>query len=721
MLRRLKPRFFAYAALMATAGFVLATAVCVKPVTSSLRRLQADAQTLQIVDRHGTPLTISYQNRWNTYDTLPLYAMPDFFQQAFILSEDRRFFEHGGVDWRARGSALLQNWKSRHVVRGASSITEQVVRMIHPRPRTLWSKWIEGLEAVWLEQSFSKSDIFEFYLNQLPYASNRRGIVQAARYYFDRDVSTLTHKEMLALVVLARAPSSYDLYKDVGKVDALIDRLADKLVQHYFISAQEAQQIKGQDLALTSPALPADARHFADYIRANAQQTGFSIRSTLDAVLQSKVQNIIDGRVRSLSARNVHNAAVLVADHATGEILAWVVAGAKDDDTPGRDINAVTVPRQPGSALKPFLYAAALDTDWTAATLLDDAPLAEAVGTGLHNFKNYSNIYYGQVTLRDALANSLNIPALLAINHVGTEKYLKLLHRLGFNSLNRGVDIYDEGLALGNGEVSLLELVQAYTVLAHRGTFRPLRFVMEDTRNVKEEVFTPETASLIGNILSDTWARRLEFGNNSVLNLPIQTAVKTGTSTDYRDAWTVGYNHKYVVGVWMGNLDHAPTDGVTGATGPALAVRSIFSELNRYDDHPQPLWLSPKLMQKEICIEELDRAEGCSLRSEYFKPDTEPQKDVPTEKQYFELVKPTNGLQTAIDPRIPQEHQKLPFVFKGLKPGQSITWVLNEEDLDTVEDTYLWQMTRGKYRLTVHVKEGDKVVYTAPEVNYTVK
>ena len=720
MFKHLKPKVFVYATGIVLAGFVLATAWCVTPVKSSLHAIQSDAQTVQITDRNGKPLTITYQNRWNTYDTRQLYAIPDVFQKAFVISEDRRFFEHRGVDWRARGSALMQNWKSGQVVRGASSITEQVVRMIHPRPRTLWSKWIEGIEAMWLERQFAKADILEFYLNQLPYASNRRGIVQAARYYFDRDLSTLTGREMLALVVLARAPSSYDLYKDSTKVSAAINRLADKLLEYGVMSADEVAQIKAQELNLSQPSLPVDARHFADYIRAQALAHGVAIRSTLDAAVQSKVQGIIDGRVRALSSKNLHNAAVLVADHTTGEIIAWAVAGANESDTPAREINAVTVARQPGSALKPLLYATALDMDWTAATILDDSPLSEAVGTGLHNFKNYSNIHYGKVTVREALANSLNIPALLTINHVGPQNYLRQLHKMGFASLDRGADIYDEGLALGNGEVTLLELVQGYAALAQRGLYRPLRAVMEGDRASQEQVFTPEASSLIANILSDTWARRLEFGNNSVLNLPVQTAVKTGTSTDYRDSWAVGFNHKYVVGVWMGNLDHSPTDGVTGATGPALALRSVFNELNK-NTRAQPLWLSPLLVQKDVCIADPQRGGNCYMRTEYFKPDTGPEEERAESKQRFELVKPTNGLQTAIDPRIPADYQKLPFVLKGLKPGQTTEWLLNGERIATTDKAYLWKMARGKYKLVARVIEGEQVVYTAPEVNYIVK
>lgn len=670
--------------------------------------LDIAADTRQLLDRNNIPLTATYQARWNTQDMLPLHDAPAFLTQAFIVSEDKRFYEHAGIDWRARGSALWQNASSRDTVRGASTITEQVVRMAHPRKRNLWSKWVETFEAYLLETKYSKPQILEFYLNQLPYAANRRGIVQAARYYFDRDLATLTKKEMLALAVLARAPSGYDLYRKPERIEGPLARLAGKMGM--------ADDIAGQKITLSRPALPADARHFAQFVRAHDFTAGKNLRTTLDTALQGKAQRILDDRVRALAGKSLHNAALLVADHTTGEIVAWAVAGG--EDTPAREINAVTVPRQPGSALKPFLYASALDKDWTAATILDDSPVAEAVGTGLHKFKNYSNVHYGRITLREALANSLNIPAVLTVQHVGAAHYLSMLRKLGFDTLDRGAEIYDDGLALGVGEVSLFELVQGYAALANKGVFRPLSFIYgEAGQGEGRRVFSPETASLIGNILSDPHARRHEFGAGSVLNLPVQTAVKTGTSTDYRDAWVIGYNDRYVAGIWMGNLDHRPTDGVTGATGPALALRAIFSELNKNRDTKR-LWLSPKLVRRDVCIEDAHDASRCYMRPEYFAGEVAEKKET---TQRFELVKPTDGLQMAIDPRVPQELQKFEFALRGLRAGQSVEWILNGENIGVTKDRFLWPLAYGKYKLEARVMEGGRIVKVLPPATYVVK
>jgi len=720
-----KRYFFLIISIIISATFIVKTWLDIKPIAQSLHSIISDTQTLQVTDRNGYPLTVSYQNRWNTYDNLPLYQIPDFLKQAFILSEDQHFYDHSGIDWAARLSAFWQNMRADHTVRGASTISEQVVRMIHPRPRTLWSKWIESFEVVTLEHQVKKADILEFYLNQLPYAANRRGVVQAARYYFNRDVATLSHKEMLALVVLARAPSSFDLYRYPERINAAIMRLASLLNKQGVLNAAELVQIQQQKFSLSSPELPINAAHFVSFIR-NQALNHQPLKTTLDASLQQPIQAIIDERVKNLANKTVHNAAVLVADHTTGEILAWVVSGANSANTPqpapGYQIDAVTAPRQPGSALKPFLYTLALESGWSPATLIDDSPLATAIGTGLHRFKNYSNTYYGKISLREALGNSLNIPALRTIQFVGTQRYLNTLHALGFSSLDREAAIYDEGLALGNGEVTLLELVTGYTALANHGIYRPLRFLSSALNNQEapKRIFSDEASSLVANILSDSWARRLEFGTNSIMNMPVQTAVKTGTSTDYRDAWVVGFNYRYVVGIWMGNLDRSPMNGVTGSTGPALVMRGIFSLLNQ-QQKTAPLYLSPKLMREDICMQVEENS--CFMRQEYFIKGTEiADQKILSQPPRMEFIRPTEGLQIAIDPRIPLAQQKLVFEINGLQTGDSVEWILNDQNLGhTATGKYLWALQRGQHKLRAVVSRGGKYYRQISEVGFVVK
>lgn len=714
---------------MAVSGTLLTvlTAQSVTPIERTLHAIVSDVHSLRITDRNGRPLGISYDTRWNRHDTVPLYEVPEFLKTAFIFSEDRRFFDHTGIYWSARLAALYQNVSKLRTVRGASTITEQVVRLINPRPRALWSRWVEGFEAQRLEQTVSKADILEFYLNQVPYGSNRRGISQAARYYFNRDLSTLSKKEMLALVILVRAPSGYDPFRFPARIEKPLNRLATTLQQAEVIEPQDLDEIQSAKLNVQKPTLDIEARHFARYVRLHAPQNPRELyKTTLDSQLQAQVQGILDQRLSALNKKRVRNAAALIADHQTGEILAWVVGGAglPDAQTPAREIDTVVAPRQPGSAMKPFVYAAALEKGWTGATFLDDSPLAEAVGHGLHNFRNYSNTHYGILTLREALGNSLNIPALLAIRKVGTGEYLTILQQLGFKSLTESSNIYDEGLALGNGAVTLLEMVQAYGALANKGVFKPLHSLQRQDDPVRPaRIFSAESASLIGNILSDPWARRLEFGANSVLNLPVQTAVKTGTSTDYRDAWTMGYNDRYVVGVWMGNLDNAPMEGVTGANGPALVLRSIFSVLNK-NRETGPLYLSPDLVSQIVCARPPEKDGTCLETSEWLPAGSQDQKTAGAQKPEYapELVRPTDGLQIAYDPRIPQDHQKFRFEIRDLPKGARVEWALNDDPVVSgAEPLLLWPVTRGRHILRVSLFTPDGDVRSLDPVRFTVK
>ncbi|HEU5047173.1 MAG TPA: transglycosylase domain-containing protein [Rickettsiales bacterium] len=691
----------------------VATWMAVKPLDAGALN-DFSAQThFDVVDRSGAPLAVSYRNALNDSSILPLYSVPSLLQQAFIAAEDKRFFSHHGVDWLARLAAVRQDIKALHGVRGASTITEQVVRILHPRPRTLWSRWVEGFEAMSLERHAAKAQILEFYLNQVPYAANRRGIVQAARYYFNREVATLTPKEMLALAVLPRAPSAYDLYAHPGKITPALLRLATAM------HLPEEETASGA-FALGKPALPVSADHFVSYIRQNVAASPGKLTTTLDAHIQQQAQQTLDALLRGMKRKQAHNAAAMIVDHETGEILAWVTAGDSQ-----QAIDAVLTPRQPGSSMKPLLYALALDSGWTAATIIPDEPITQEINDGMHRFRNYSHTYYGKVTLREALGNSLNIPAIHTIDHVGVARYLATLHRLGMESLTQPADFYDEGLALGDGEVTLFEMMQAYAALAHRGVFRPLTALLDSPyARPNERIYSEEAASLIGNILSDPWAKRLEFGTGSMLNLPVQTAAKTGTSTDYHDAWAMGYNSHYVVGIWMGNLDGKPMDGVTGSSGPAIALRSIFAALTERIP-TAPLYLSPRLVKHDICTQAHDGSRGCFMHSEYFIAGTEPTAAAPivSTAPHPALVRPVDGLYLAYDPRVPANKQAFEFVAQGISPGQQAGWKLNGKTVAVTDNGhYLWPLQRGDYQLVLEVAEsGGGQMQPVDTVSFHVK
>ena len=724
---------------LAICGLVLAAATLenLQPPPGSLQGVTAAVSATRILDRHGTPLSVTLENDWNVHDIVPLHEIPGFLKRAFIHAEDKRFHRHGGPDWIARAAALRTNLANGRAVRGGSTITEQVVRILHPRPRTVWARWLEGFEAAELEAAFTKNEILEFYLNQVPYAANRRGVRQAAEYYFSRDLDTLSRKEMLALAVLVRSPSRLDLYRSGGAVEATIRRLADLLVVRGQLAPAERDRLVGEGIDLKKPELPVSAPHFVSFVKsavAAGPAPGPWTATTLEAGVQRTVQGLLDRRLAYTGEKQAEHGAVLVVDNRSREILAWVVGGGGDKDGPRTHIDAVKAPRQPGSALKPLLYGLALDSGWTAATVIDDAPLAADIGAGLHAYQNYSRRFYGPISLRDALGNSLNIPALKALHFVGSSAYLGFLRELGFTSLDEHPDVYGDGLALGNGAVSLYELVQAYAALANGGRFRPLTVLAESDwkssgwqsssrQSSGRQVLSAAGASLLADILSDPDARSLEFGRASVLNFQAPTAVKTGTSSDFRDAWAVGFDARHTVGVWMGNLDQTPSRGVTGSTGPAILLRSIFTELSR-NETPQPLYLSPGLRRASVCVPDPGSpSRDCVMRDEWFVRGTEPAVPhvAPPAYEAIAFLQPTPGLLLAVDPRLPSEHQAFELRLGGTESGDRVDWRIDGDPYRTLGGSLLWDLSRGTHQVSAEVWRGSTRIAVLDPFGFTVK
>jgi len=721
-------------------GLVAATAASMQPFPASLHMQTGRGELPRLLDRDGRPLGGPLVAGWNIYDAVPLQSVPEFLQQAFLISEDQRFYVHGGPDWRARVHALWQNLTSMEVVRGASTVSEQVARILHPRPRTYWSRWVEGFESKSLERRFSKADILEFYLNEVPYAAGRRGVVQAARGYFDRDLETLSQKEMLTLAVLVRAPSAYDLWHGTRAIEKPVQELGEKLRDAGLMDPDQYKALSSEPYRLQRPGHGVEAPEFSDYVARSSPplQDGY-VRTSIDLDVQRSVQALLDQRLKQLVNGGIHNAAALVVDNRDNSIVAWAVGSVDHDrklDAPGTRIDAVLTPRQPGSTLKPFLYALALEKGWSPATLIDDSRVVEAVGHGMHTFRNYSGEHYGHITLRDALGNSLNIPAVRTVEFVGPPRLLSTLQRLGIDTLDQDPDYYGDALALGDGEVSLYGLVQAYSTLARGGEFLPLTsYVDAGAPRHAERVYSEEASSLIGNILSDPGARRLEFGQTGLLEFPVQTAVKTGTSSDYHDAWTVGFDSHYTVGVWMGNLDYAPMDGITGSLGPAMVARAVFAELDRRGE-PTRLYLSPKLVERQICVHEDVMPKGqCLKRSEWFMPGTAPKQQTvriaAAETQpaagdedprvHFET--PSDGLLLAYDPRIPATSQAfLMTLSNGPRYAQVAWWVDGKQAAVTAGNQYLWPVSRGRHRVSVRVQlAGQSQELRLASVWFTVK
>ncbi|MGH8128900.1 MAG: transglycosylase domain-containing protein [Gammaproteobacteria bacterium] len=655
----------------------------------------------QLLAGDGTPLTLSHDARFNRYAERPLSAIPTLVRTAFVTSEDRRYWVHGGSDWRARFTAIWQNLKAGHIVRGASTIGEQVARILTPRPRTYWSHWLAGIDANRLIDRFGRSRVLEFYLNQVPYGARRRGVVQAARYYFGRDVSALTPAEQLALAVLVRSPVAYDPAQHPRALRRAVDDLAVRMHTHGAIDAAELSAVRRSAIDPGHERLPVVAGPFVAYARLRLHALGLSasgpVKTTLDAGLERTVQQLLRTRLKAVTDRGVKNAAALIVDNRSGAVLAWAVAPTGI----AGDLDPVLVPRQPGSTLKPFLYALAMERlGWQPDTLLRDGPLATRLGDGVHTYRDYSGHYYGQASLRYALANSLNIPAVETARAVGVAPFLDLLHRLGMTALDRDAQHYGPALAIGDGPVPLLELTQAYSALARHGRFLPLHVLAAAPESKPQTVLRPDVTSLIASILSDPDARSAEFGDASVLDLPYATAVKTGTSSNYHDAWTMGFDNRYTVGVWMGRLNGGDMDQITGSAGPALVLRSIFARLRTGQPYAG-LWHSPALKRVAVC--EHIGSGPCIERNDWHLRETA---STPVARMAaVHIVRPLTGETLALDPRVARADQMYAFRLADLPPGsRSVAWYLDGRLLArTHAATYDWRLSHGTHHLSAKV------------------
>jgi penicillin-binding protein 1C len=684
---------------------VLATVAAQRPLPAQLQVPEAASAQQPVRDRDGRLLAVQYDGDWNRSAILRLEQMPPLLRAAFVGAEDRQFWHHGGVDWSARVAALWQNLRAGRVVRGASTISEQVVRLLHPRPRTVWSRWVEGFEAMRLEARFSKSAILEFYLNQVPYGANRRGVAQAARYYFGRSLETLSARETLALAVLVRAPSR--LRRQPEALNAAITRLAIAMRDTGTLDAARSAQLDAQTtLVWQRPHAEPQAAQFVAEVRRRAAALGGAapdraVFSSLDADLQARVERLLADRLHDLRGDNARQAAALVVDLETNEIRAWAVADADAPDVVG--IDAVRVPRQPGSALKPFVYALAFERGWTPQTLIDDAQLTERVNAGLHEYRNYSRNHYGRISVREALGNSLNVPAVKALQFVGPDHLLSRLHALGVSNLDRHPAFYGDGLALGNGEVSLYELVQAYSALARDGRLLPLT-VFADAREPRQEraVVSADAARAINGVLSDPSARLLEFGNGVALRFAQRTAVKTGTSSDYRDAWTVAYTGSTLAGVWIGNLSARATDGVTGARGPALVARSILAQAGAGGGRVLPIHeAEPGTVQ----------ADDATQVVELMPPPAQPQ-----------LRQPYPGLQLALDPRIPDALEAFTFELAWAQIPTSVQWWVDGAVAGYSDgERWDWPLQRGAHTVTALATAADGSRMRSAAVTFSVR
>jgi penicillin-binding protein 1C len=792
------------------------------------------APSTKILARDGRLLyEIADPSGSQKHTTVPLSEIPLALQEATIATEDASFYSNPGVDGVGIVRALWINLTGGEVLAGGSTITQQVARnmLLDPEERaerTLLRKLRESILAWRLAQAYSKAEILELYLNQTYYGHLAYGVETAAQTFFGKRVQDLDLAEAALLAGLPQSPALYDplLYPEAAQTRQTV--VLELMAKQGYITEESARLAEDEPLQFAATAFPLEAPHFAFYVWNLVEQkygpevlySGLIITTTLDLDLTRAAENIIRRRLQEIAddrsgpPHNATNAALVALDPHTGQVLALVGSPDYGDAEIAGAINMALAPRQPGSALKPIAYAAAFSPEycqfsnlqssasralgelencpWTPATTILDVRTAFITKEGFSYVpQNYDRAFHGPVFVREALAGSLNLPAVLTLEHIGLPTFLRLASRMGLTTL-ADADRFGLALALGGGEVRLLDLVSAYGVFATSGLRVPPSVILQvsDANGrvietwrpaVGERVLDDRVTFLISDILSDNEARAPTFGFSSILQIGRPAAVKTGTTTDFRDNWTVGFTPELVTGVWVGNADFSPMVNLSGVAGAG----PIWHDFMRaaLAGKPEVAFTVPSgLTRAEVCVPsgQLPTPLCQRTRSEWFLQGTVPtQPDTwyqtitldartgqladattPPEAAVSQvlLVLPpaarewalANGLpqplveksqnqnsqisirisspdpQTVyqISPRLPRASQRVPFRIITHQPITQLAFLLNGSEIATLTASpyeVWWPLEAGTYALTARATLATGEVVESAAVEFRVE
>jgi penicillin-binding protein 1C len=595
------------------------------PLPPGLLDLSGVESTI-VVDRAGELLYEARSAEGGRAIRLSAETLPPFLVDATLAAEDRRFWTHPGVDPIAVLRAAIHDIRRGRLAEGGSTITQQVAKMlmardagpVQPVRRDFSAKLREAVIAVRLEHRLSKREILALYLNLASYGNQLVGAERASREYFGIGAASATVAQAAFLAALPQRPSTFNPYRSMARATARQQYIIRSMVLGGRLSVDDGTEALAERLDLKREPSAFAAPHFVQRVlgeaglsAARGQAASGRIVTTLDAELQREVEGIIRGQRIELQRHGAHNVAVVVLDNARGEWLAWEGSGAYANTDHGGSIDGTMAPRQPGSALKPLIYALAFENGDSPATVLPDIPsyFPTAEPGILYSPRNYDGQFRGPLLARRALAGSENVPAVALASRVGVANLLRFFRRAGLTTFEKNASYYGLGIALGDAEVRLDELVAAYATFARGGVTVTPTLVRASKEGLQsEQLMAPRTAFWITDILSDADAREYTFGRGTSLDFPFAVAAKTGTSQGYRDNWTIGYTKAVTVGVWVGNFDRTPLVGSSGVTGAGPIFHAVMTAAVRRVsgglpfDRDQPTTARPEAVDRHrIC------------------------------------------------------------------------------------------------------------------------
>ncbi len=636
----------------------------------------------RFLDRHGEQIhSLRRDDRSRRVRWIPLEGFSRGLTRAVVRAEDQRFWSHSGVDWLAVARAA---WDSglglrSQVRRGASTLTMQLVTLLETggRPRArrgALSKASQMVSALRLERAWKKEEILEAYLNLASFRGELIGAETASQALFGKSADSLSISEAAILAVLLRAPTA-----DIPIVKSRALRLLESLNESPN-SVDWNEQLARLRVPLRIVPEQEWSPHAARRIAIGSRT---EIRTTLDRTLQREVTEILREQAGLLKQRGASDAAALVVENATGQV--WAYVGGLGPSSSGVWVDAVQARRQAGSVLKPFLYGMAIERRLlTAGSTLDDSPAEFLTAGGMYRPRNFDQQFHGSVRAAEALASSLNVPAVRVLDHLGIEPAVVGLRELGLESLE-SAEFYGHSLALGSADVPLWELVTAYATLARGGKRIPSHLEAQESPNavhaVQSRALGPGAASIVAHILSEPSYRALSFGLTSPLSLSGWAAAKTGTSKDMRDNWCLGFNSRFTVGVWVGNYSGQPMKDVSGVSGAAPAWARIMTSLQRRFPSRKPA-----LLPEVVLAEGMPYLRG-----------TEPARghETVSAPPMARITYPTDGELIAHDPDIPEAHQRLPIDWEG-PDGLRL-----ELDGTEIQEKFIRLPNLGKHRLVL--------------------